>query len=75
MVSNIDKLIVPITLTEEIMRTQFYDKVDNYDTLEYTEHAYRLDKFKEKVNVYIRYSLILKLLHLKKTYALSLLDL
>ena len=66
MISNIDKLIIPITLTEEVMRTQFYDKVDNYDTLEYTEHAYRLDKFKEQIMIYIRYSLILKLLHLKK---------
>ena len=52
MVSNIDKLIVPITLTEEIMRTQFYDKVDTYDTLEYTEHSYRLDKFKENNDLY-----------------------
>ena len=48
LVSNIDKLIVPITLTEEIMRTQFYDKVDNYDTLEYTEHSYRLEEYQEK---------------------------
>ena len=31
--------------TEEVMETQFYDKVDEYDTLEYTDKAYRQDEF------------------------------
>ena len=40
-------------LTEEIMRTQFYDKVDEYKTLEYTNHSYRQEEYKEKdKNVY-----------------------
>ena len=30
------------------MRTQFYVQVDNYDTLEYTEHSYRLEEYQEK---------------------------
>ena len=48
LMSNVDKLICPITLTEDIMRTQFYDKVDNYKTLEYTTQSYKLDEYKEK---------------------------
>ena len=47
LLNNIGNLIVPIPLTEEVMRTQFYDKVDEYKTLECTEHSYRQDEFKE----------------------------
>ena len=47
LINNIGSLIIPIPLTEEVMRTQFYDKVDEYKTLEYTEHSYRQDEFKE----------------------------
>ena len=31
--NNVGSLIVPMPLTEEVMRTQFYDKVDEYETL------------------------------------------
>ena len=37
-------------LTEEIMHTQFYDKVDEYNTLYYTRNSYKQDKFEETIN-------------------------
>jgi len=48
LISNVGKLITPMPLTEEVMRTQFYDKVDEYETLEYTKNSYRLEEYKEK---------------------------
>ena len=41
LINNIGNLISPMVLTEEVMSTQFYDKVDEYKTLEYTKHSYR----------------------------------
>ena len=41
LIDNVGDLIIPMPLTEEVMRTQFYDKVDTYETLEYTKHSYR----------------------------------
>ena len=32
-------------LTEEIMHTQVYDKVDEYNTLDYTNNYYKQYKF------------------------------
>ena len=49
LINNIGTLISPMTLTEEIMRTQFYDKVDEYKTLEYSKQSYRQDEYKEKI--------------------------
>ena len=60
LINNIGSLIIPIPLTEEVMRTQFYDKVDEYKTLEYTEHSYRQDEFKQ-TKTFTNYSLTLKL--------------
>ena len=37
LMNNVGTLITPMPLTEEVMRTQFYDKVDEYETLEYTK--------------------------------------
>ena len=48
LMNNVGKLITPMPLTEEVMRTQFYDKVDEYETLEYTKNSYRLEEYKEK---------------------------
>eukprot|EP00972_Heterocapsa_arctica_P013762 2030028-Heterocapsa_arctica.AAC.1 len=31
------------------MRTQFYDKVDTYEILDYTEKSYRLEECRDKV--------------------------
>ena len=33
----VDKLITPMELSDEVLDTQFYDKVDDYNTLEYNE--------------------------------------
>ena len=37
-------------LTEELMNTQLYDKVEEYGTLDYTTQSYRQDEYKEKLN-------------------------
>ena len=37
-------------LIEEIMYTQFYDKVDEYNTVDYTNNSYKQDKFEETIN-------------------------
>ena len=37
-------------LTEEIMHTQFYDKVDEYNTLDYTKNYYKHEKPEETIN-------------------------
>ena len=33
------------------METQFYDKVDEYNTLYYTNKSYRLDEFKQTSDI------------------------
>ena len=33
LVENVDKLITPMEMTDEILNTQFYDQVDDYKTL------------------------------------------
>ena len=47
---DIDKLTTPILLTDEPMSTQFYDNVEEYRTLDYTNKSYRQEEFKEKPN-------------------------
>ena len=32
---SVDKLITPMGLTDEVLNTQFYDKANDYKTLEY----------------------------------------
>ena len=71
LINNIGSLISPMPLTEEVMRTQFYDKVGNYETLEYTNQSYKQEEYTEKTRTCIKCSLILKLSHQKKTYAVS----
>ena len=48
--NNIGKLISPMPLTEEIMHTQFYDKVDECKTLDYTKKFLQTKKFEETMN-------------------------
>ena len=36
--------------TEEIMHTQFYDKVDEYNTLGYTRNSDKQERFEETLN-------------------------
>ena len=33
LIENVDKLITPMELTDEVLNTHFYDKVDDYKTL------------------------------------------
>ena len=35
LMDNVDKLITPMELTDEVLNTQFYYKVNGYKTLEY----------------------------------------
>ena len=51
LINNVGKLIIPMPLTEEVMKTQFYDKVDEYNTLEYTDKSYRQEEFKEQLDI------------------------
>ena len=37
-------------LTEDIMHTQFHDKVDEYNALDYTKSSYKQEEFKETIN-------------------------
>ena len=46
---NVDKLIAPIELTDKVLNTQFYDKADDYKTLEYNKKNCRLETYEEKV--------------------------
>lgn len=70
-------------LTEEIMHTQFYDKVDEYNPLGYTKNSYKQEKFEETVNdiyIYIYTSekhmfFGFETITSGETYALSLLEL
>ena len=50
LINNVDNLIIDMPLTEEVLRTQFYDTVDTYETLYYTKHSYRQDECKETHN-------------------------
>ena len=56
LINSIDKLISPMTLTEEVLRTQFYDKVDEYNTLEYTKQSYRLENCETKIKDFYKIS-------------------
>ena len=49
LMDNVGKLITPMELTDEVLNTQFYDKVDDYKTLEYNKKNCRLETYEEKV--------------------------
>lgn len=38
--NNVGKLIIPMPIAEEVMRTQTYDKVDECKTLQFTDKSY-----------------------------------
>ena len=40
-----DKLITPMELTDEVLNTQFYDKVEGYKTLEDNKKNCRLEEY------------------------------
>ena len=39
-----------VYVTEEIMQTQLYDKVDEYKTLDYTNNSYKQEDVKETID-------------------------
>ena len=39
LIANQDVLLEPINYNEDILKTQFHDKVDTYDTLDYTDKS------------------------------------
>ena len=40
MIGNVGKLIIPMELTDAVLNTQLYDKVEEYKTLQYNvKHA------------------------------------
>ena len=51
---NVDSLITPMELTDDIMNTQFYDKVDDCKTLEYNEKNCRLETYEESIKYYYK---------------------
>ena len=48
LVDNADKLITPMELTDEVLNTQFYDKVNDYKTLEYNFKNCRLEEYVDR---------------------------
>ena len=50
-----DKLSIPMELTDEVLNTQLYDKVDDYKALEYNETNCILEAYVEKykTSIYI----------------------
>ena len=47
---NVDKLIIPMELTDEALNTQFHDKVDDYKTLQYNETNCSLEEYVKNKN-------------------------
>ena len=64
-----------MVLTEEVTRTQFYDKVDEYKTLEYTKHSYKQEEYKEKDKTVYKVFFDFETITSETAYAISLLDL
>ena len=64
LIGTVDKLIIPMELTDEVLNTQFYDKVEGYKTLQYNVTSCRLEEYVEKYKTNMNCSLILKQLHL-----------
>ena len=48
LLDNKDKLLEPIYYNEEIMNTQFYDKVEEYKTLEYPDNCVKYQNYEPK---------------------------
>ena len=45
---SVDELIIPMELTTEVLNAQFYDKVEEYKTLESNENNCRLEEYAEQ---------------------------
>ena len=67
LMNNAGSLIIRMPLSEEVMTPQFCDKVDDYETLEYTDTSYNKNmNIHKNLTTTITYSLILKPLLRKK---------
>ena len=52
--NSVDKLITPMELTDELLNTQSYDKIEEYKTLEYNENNCRLEEYEEEIKDYYK---------------------
>ena len=52
---NVDKIITPMELTDEVLNTQVYYKVNDYKTLEYNFRNCKLEAYEENPKVNIKY--------------------
>ena len=60
LMDNVDKLIAPMELTDGVLNTQFYDKVNDYKTLEYNFKNCILEEYVAKIKINMEYYLVLK---------------
>ena len=51
LIANKDVLLAPINYNEDILKTQVYDKVDTYDTLDYTEKSVKNEHCQNRGNM------------------------
>ena len=49
LMGNVDELIIPMGLTDEVLTVQFYDKVEECKTLGYNEKSCRLEGYVENM--------------------------
>ena len=47
--NNVDSLVTPMELTDDTMNTQFYDNLDDYNTLTYNKNNCILETYEEKL--------------------------
>ena len=43
--NNVDKMIAQMILTDELLNTQFYVKIEEYNTLEHNNKNCRLEEY------------------------------
>ena len=68
LMNNVDTLIIKMPLTDDILNTQCYDKVDECKPLEYNSNKIKHADYKHtktRQTIIIKYYVILKILHLE----------
>ena len=45
--NSVGKLIAPMNLTDELLNTQFYDKIEEYKALEHNKKSCRLEGYEK----------------------------
>ena len=55
-----DVLLKPLYFSNELMETQFYDKIEEYKTLEYMDNNIKYQIYEQKHKKNIKFILILK---------------